>query len=1324
MFPPSRLASFCEKFIQVGWLIALIAAPLYFNIYSSRVFEPDKIVLIRTLALAMGAVWLILRAERWRATNSARRKQEPLGIRLRAWVSQTTRENPLTLPALGLWLAYIVSTLLSLSPTVSFFGSYQRLQGFYTFSSYLVIFFLAASQIKTRADVERVISIVLVGSFPTALYGILQHYFLDPLPWIGDVTSRVASNLGNSIFIGAFLILTIPLALARLIQSSQLAADSFAPRARIVLAIVAFATISAVAGAWALAFDLGAKPFIESSYTGTLTPQQLLLASGAFNLALAFSFLVVLLWWGAAFLLRQRAANFLLVGLYAVLLAVQLSALLFSQSRGPLLGFVGGMFTFGVLYALVRGARRLVLGLVGLIVILMVPVALANIPNSPLAGLRELPYVGRMGRIFELEGGTGRVRVLIWQGALQLVLPHAPLWSPLSGDDPFNPVRPLVGYGPETMYVAYNKFYPPELGTLESRNATPDRSHNETFDALVNTGLLGFVAENIVFLMLFYYALKWLGLMPGKRALSLFVALWFGGGATLALAFGLTLGWEFIGVALPGGMILGMFVYLIWIALREKQISALQSPASTIWLVALVALFVSHFIEIHFGIAIVTTRLYFWFFAAVLVAIGARGILSSPETTILTPAESTAPVPAAPQTENVAPRVSRKRSRTVPESPTRGARNPAPVRVASAPTVNGTTARARKTVSTASLIVSAFLVGYVLAVMGYDYITTNNIGALGGTAVSGLDIVTSALTIKQTTTGGMFSPAMLLLFVTTLLLGIGISAGEWGRGLRLYLRDWGIALFLFIVLAFAIFSGLVFYHVILIATTGATILDALLTAVILFTVFTLLVITICAITLLFDESLPTTLVNRATNWVVAPVLALIALVLIFSTNIEPIRADMLYKQAAGLTGSDNAKAIALYERALALQPQQDYYDLFLGRAYLDAAKAETDIARQGDDLNRAEQALQRARQINPYNTDHSANLARLAQARGALAHDPAVAIDSYKQASVYFDQATRLSPNTAHLYDQHAQALLEYAQILKENNKPDVEAILDLARAQIQRALQVDPTFCLTHAVRSQAQTSWRARVSDALKAIEYAPRCGDVFFSEGLSLAVNQLAIAGDEAVAAHEGDAFETMLTAETKTNPTLELYTTLANFYSKAGRVPEAIAAVDSALTKIGPTDADTRKRYEDFRFTLVELQKALDAAKQSPGDPELARAVAQQWLARGQIDLALPAFQHVVELKPDDYAAQRNVILLQIANDQLDLARPQIAHLQAISPDSDKPFWQGLATILNGIGTGDTTQAVAQLQELAKSASTQDFALVSALRKLADKLKGTG
>ena len=39
----TKLGVFCEGVMEAGWLAALIIAPLFFNVYSDRVFEPDKI---------------------------------------------------------------------------------------------------------------------------------------------------------------------------------------------------------------------------------------------------------------------------------------------------------------------------------------------------------------------------------------------------------------------------------------------------------------------------------------------------------------------------------------------------------------------------------------------------------------------------------------------------------------------------------------------------------------------------------------------------------------------------------------------------------------------------------------------------------------------------------------------------------------------------------------------------------------------------------------------------------------------------------------------------------------------------------------------------------------------------------------------------------------------------------------------------------------------------------------------------------------------------------------------------------------------------------
>ena len=185
-----------------------------------------------------------------------------------------------------------------------------------------------------------------------------------------------------------------------------------------------------------------------------------------------------------------------------------------------------------------------------------------------------MPYIGRLGQVFETESGTGAVRVLIWEGVIDLLQEDVG--------------RTLIGWGPESMYVAYNPVYPPELAHYEARNASPDRSHNETFDALVTTGVFGFLAYIFLFSSIFYYGLKWLGLIRSTRERNLFIIL----GVAGAL-LGIILPWaiegslRLAGVGLAAGFILGNIVYLTLSAIspgRETVVTI--SPNQQLMIIA------------------------------------------------------------------------------------------------------------------------------------------------------------------------------------------------------------------------------------------------------------------------------------------------------------------------------------------------------------------------------------------------------------------------------------------------------------------------------------------------------------------------------------------------------------------------------------------------------------------------------------------------------------------------------------------------------------------------------------------------------------------
>ena len=55
----TKLSAFCDRVIEVGWLAAVIVTPLLFNAHSSRIFDPDKITVLRSIALVMAAVWTV-----------------------------------------------------------------------------------------------------------------------------------------------------------------------------------------------------------------------------------------------------------------------------------------------------------------------------------------------------------------------------------------------------------------------------------------------------------------------------------------------------------------------------------------------------------------------------------------------------------------------------------------------------------------------------------------------------------------------------------------------------------------------------------------------------------------------------------------------------------------------------------------------------------------------------------------------------------------------------------------------------------------------------------------------------------------------------------------------------------------------------------------------------------------------------------------------------------------------------------------------------------------------------------------------------------------
>ncbi len=116
-------------------------------------------------------------------------------------------------------LFYLLTVMWSIDPRLSFYGSLGRQMGFvgefYFFLFFVIVFLdLIFSENKER-KINRIILTGVISSFVVSVYAIFQFFGYDFLTWEepASITKRAMSTLGQPNFLGAFLLLTIPLSL-------------------------------------------------------------------------------------------------------------------------------------------------------------------------------------------------------------------------------------------------------------------------------------------------------------------------------------------------------------------------------------------------------------------------------------------------------------------------------------------------------------------------------------------------------------------------------------------------------------------------------------------------------------------------------------------------------------------------------------------------------------------------------------------------------------------------------------------------------------------------------------------------------------------------------------------------------------------------------------------------------------------------------------------------------------------------------------------------------------------------------------------------------
>ncbi|HEY84519.1 MAG TPA: tetratricopeptide repeat protein [Chloroflexi bacterium] len=1222
----TKLSLFSEKLIEAGWLVAVVAVPLFFNIYTARTFEPDKITLMRSIALIMLLAWLIKALEEGVGSNS----QQTFGQRFKIWLKQ-----PMTLPVLAIALMYVISTIFSISPQVSFWGSYQRLQGSYTFLSYILVFALMAANMKSRAQVERFITTVIIASVPVALYGIIQHNGLDPLPWAGDVTKRVASNMGNAIFVSSYLIMIIPLTVSRLIRSMKaiITEDQASWGHTILAAVYIFVLAIQLLTVW---YSVSRGPQIGLLGAFALIGFLLILnlrhkAKDKSRLSfkeigLSVGFAVVV---GIVVALGGALGYGIGLAIESLLQAARLQlegAAIIGGLIGVAIGFAGA-FTY--MAAAKKGwrwmwATWMVIGLAGGVGLISFLLVLKD-PAGPLQSLREIPTLRRLAGTLDTEGGTGKVRVLIWGSALNLISPHPPLGVEGDYSDSINSIRPLIGYGPESMFNAFAYVYPTELAHVEQRGSSADRSHNETMDALVMTGVLGLIAFYFLMSSLFYFILKWLGWIPDKRAGQGLIGLMGAAGLSgIFIPYFLEGNFILSAVGLPFGLYGAMFLYLIWRALitQPDELDSATVTNAPILLIGFLGAFVGHFLEVHFVFSIAATYTYFWAYLGVVVALAKMRQLQ-----VETQQSANLALPAADAViEETAPAPKRRRR----------SRNRAPKRAATATPVVSRTPPENRDTWLGSLGLSMAI---ILVILIFDFVPVQ------------FDLST-----------GRYS--LLWMSSITILVGFAIALADtavkketwqtpinWGRGILLYIvTSLGYAGF------YAVFHSIQRGNLIHGGARNAVDAANGVVGLLIGFYITLFLLMIIIAIMLMQKQAKRLPFWQSGNWWLYPPLAAAVLLLIFFKNINVVKADIYLKEGERYRNArqwDNA--IALHQQGVNVDVDEDFYYLMLALDYqLQAQDANLSPQQRQQAWLKGEETALKARDLNKYNPDNTGNMGRYYFTLGQVLDK-----SYYQKAIEDFEKVIQLAPQNVQYYNLLAQVhylLGDYDEALNW-----LEQSVALDSEYHPTWLQLGDTYAA------------KANVDKALEAHQEAIRLSPGSFADAnfdnrlnfyLSTQRSEDLIQG-----------FEDYLTDHPQDKQQRTPLWAIGHIALRNGDLDKAEQYFQQAIAK-GYNNAkpftslgDAYLNQEKYQQAEAAYQQALQLKK--PNAAQIYSSLGYIYARSNRLPEAIDANNKVLESLPDDFDSHKNLAILYQQSGQIDQA---LAHAQAaleVSPEENKP-----------------------------------------------------
>jgi len=190
------LLSFIFEFT---WLLIIGLLPVYFSLNTFSAWVINKFAFFVSLTIVLIFLWL---AKMIFTESKSPDLQGRSGLK---------SLKPL-IPIFIFILVLGCSTVFSLRPEISFWGSYQRKFGYFTWLLSFLFFLVLFFNLKTEKQIKRIVWVIFFSAIAVILYGFLQILGLDPIGWLEPplLTKRVFSTIGQPNFLASWFLLVIP----------------------------------------------------------------------------------------------------------------------------------------------------------------------------------------------------------------------------------------------------------------------------------------------------------------------------------------------------------------------------------------------------------------------------------------------------------------------------------------------------------------------------------------------------------------------------------------------------------------------------------------------------------------------------------------------------------------------------------------------------------------------------------------------------------------------------------------------------------------------------------------------------------------------------------------------------------------------------------------------------------------------------------------------------------------------------------------------------------------------------------------------------------